>query len=90
MPKGRYWITLARTDSKFRRDQRAITAPTLAAAEGRAQALLRIKRLTAADGAAWDRWTVMTSGSPHALPKVVAFGDHMQTLYSERDNGWKD
>lgn len=90
MAKGRYWITAARSDSKFHRDQRGITAPTLAAAEGKAQALLRIKRLTAVDGTAWDRWTVMTSGSPHALPKVVAYGDHLQTLYSERDNGWID
>lgn len=90
MPKGRYWVTIARSGSKFHRDQRAITAPTLAEAEGKAQALLRIKRLTAVDGPEWDRWTVMTSGSPHSLPKVVAFGDHLHTTYSERDNGWID
>lgn len=90
MAKGRYWITIGRTNSKFHRDQRAITAPTLAEAEGKAQALLRVKRLTSHDGQEWDRWTVMTSGSPHSLPKVVAFGDHLQTIYSERDNGWTD
>jgi hypothetical protein len=90
MVKGRYWITIARSDSKFHRDQRAVTTPTLAEAERQAQVLLRVKRLTAMDGAAWDRWTVMTTGSPHALPKVVAYGDHLDTHYSERDNGWTD
>lgn len=90
MAKGRYWITIAKRGCRFHRDQRAITAPTLAAAEGKAQALLRIKRLTANDGQGWDFWSVMTSGSPHALPRIVAYGDHLQTLYSERDNGWID
>lgn len=90
MAKGRYWISVAQTRSRFHRGQRAITAPTLADAERKAQAWLRIKRLTAVDGAAWDRWTVMTSGSPHALPRVVAHGDHLHTFYSERDNGWID
>lgn len=90
MAKGRYWIAATQSRSKFHYDRRSITAPTLADAEGKAQALLRILRLTAHDGAAWDRWTVMTSGSPDSLPKVVAFGDHLHTFFSERDNGWVD
>lgn len=90
MSKGRYWVTIRRLTGGIDRDVRAITAPTLAAAEGRAQALLRTARLTKHDGAAWDRWEVRTSGSPHQLPQLVAYGDHLHTHYTQREHGWAD
>lgn len=90
MTKGRYWIKVGQSANKFRRDIRAITAPSLADAERKAQNWLRIHRLTKVDGQAWDRWSVSTPGGHHGLPRLVAHGDHCVVAFTEREHGWID
>jgi hypothetical protein len=90
MAKGRFWITIVQTGNRHHRDQHITNAQTLAIAEGRAQALLRVYRLSKVDGPAWDRWTVATSAGPMSLPRIVAYGDHLTTAFTERDHGWRD
>ena len=88
--KRRYWVNVRQTAHMQKMDTTSVTAPTLAAAEGRAVALLRVARLTKVDGALWDRWEVKTAGSPHSLPQLVAYGDVTHTLYTRRDHGWAE
>lgn len=90
MAKGRWWVTIRRIGDGVDRDVRSIYAPTLAAAEGKAQALLRVARLVKHDGTRWDRWEVRTSAGPHGLPALLAYGDHLRTTYTARDHGWRD
>lgn len=90
MSKRRWWVNLRQSSNRFKVDTRSVIAPDLAAAEGIAQRLLRIYRLTKVDGDAWDCWQVKTSGSPHAVPTLVAYGDHVHTVYTARCHGWVD
>lgn len=90
MTKRRYWANVRQTTHAKKLDTYTVVAATLAQAEGRAQSLLRSARLTKVDGALWDRWEVKTAGSPHSLPKLVAYGDHVHTLWTAREHGWVD
>lgn len=91
MTKRRYWVTLRQSAHQQSRDVRPITAPTLTMAETIAQRHLRIARLVKVDGKAWDRWEVRTSGSPYAVPVLVAHGDQDGITYTVRSQGvWVD
>lgn len=83
-----YTIIITQSTSTHHRDTKSAKCLSLAQAEGRATALLRLYRLTKPGADRWDRWTVMTRRDRSLLPVVVAYGNNYGTQWTERDHGW--
>jgi hypothetical protein len=90
MAPRRFVITISIPGDKFHRDSRSITLPTLERAEHEARQWLLTARLTKWRGDRWNRWSVMTAGSPYSIPKIQSWGDQHGVQSSAYQAGWTD
>jgi hypothetical protein len=89
-PAQRFIILVSITGDAFHRDSQTIMSTTLRGAERQALDWLLAKRLTAWRGYRWNRWSVMSSGSPHTIPRIVSWGNERGILTSGYQHGWTD